>query len=141
MDYLGWARIPATSQRNRTNPDKIRTQPAKKYRKILSKSGPEGSPEPPESLRDPSGTRSSEENRTNQFSAATADVLTFARGGFASFWDLAGSPKSTKNDPGSEKVRAETAPEAVFVVFLAVALRSRSPDRFLESPTLENPII
>ena len=33
------------------------------------------------------------------------------------FWDPAGSPKSTKNGPGSEKVRPETAPEAIFVVF------------------------
>ena len=32
-------------------------------------------------------------------------------------WDPAGSPKSTKNEPGSEKVRPEAAPEAIFVTF------------------------
>ena len=33
------------------------------------------------------------------------------------FWDPAGTLKSTKNGPGSEKVRPETAPEAIFVDF------------------------
>ena len=77
--------IPATPRRNPTNPDKIPTQPSKKYCKILqesgpknrkalwkilSKSGPGGSPEPPESLRDPSGTHRSEENASKRFPAA-----------------------------------------------------------------------
>jgi len=35
----------------------------------------------------------------------------------AIFWIPAGSLKSTKNEPGSEKVRPEAAPEAIFVVF------------------------
>ena len=41
----------------------------------------------------------------------------------APFWVPAGSPKSTKNRPGTEKVRPETAPEAIFVDF---SLRCRS---------------
>ena len=36
---------------------------------------------------------------------------------FGDFRVPAGSPKSTKNAPGGEKARPETAPEAVFVVF------------------------
>ena len=36
---------------------------------------------------------------------------------FGDFRVPAGSPKSTKNAPGGEKVRPETAPEAIFVVF------------------------
>ena len=32
--------IPATPRRNPTNPDKIPTQPSKKYRKILQESNP-----------------------------------------------------------------------------------------------------
>ena len=38
MDYCVWMRIPATSRRNPTNPDKIGTQPAKKNRKNQQKS-------------------------------------------------------------------------------------------------------
>jgi len=55
-------RIPATPWRNPTNPDEIPTEPAKKCRKIFSKSDPGESPEPLESLRDPSETHPSEEN-------------------------------------------------------------------------------
>ena len=33
------------------------------------------------------------------------------------FWDPAGTQKSTKNGPGAEEVRPETAPEAIFVDF------------------------
>ena len=36
---------------------------------------------------------------------------------FGDFRVQAGSPKSTKNAPGGEKVRPERAPEAIFVVF------------------------
>ena len=36
---------------------------------------------------------------------------------FGDFWDLAGTQKSTKNQPGAEKVPPETAPEAIFCVF------------------------
>ena len=39
------------------------------------------------------------------------------------FWDPAGTLKSTKNGRGSEKVRPETAPEAIFVDF---SLRCRA---------------
>ena len=35
----------------------------------------------------------------------------------APFWVPAGTPKSTKSEPGAEKVRPETAPEAIFVDF------------------------
>ena len=36
---------------------------------------------------------------------------------FGDFWDPAGTQKSTKNQPGAEKVPPETAPEAIFCVF------------------------
>ena len=36
---------------------------------------------------------------------------------FRDFRDPAGARKSTKNGPGTEKVRPETAPGAIFVVF------------------------
>ena len=35
----------------------------------------------------------------------------------APFWGPAGSPKSTKNGPGDEKVRPEAPPEAIFSIF------------------------
>ena len=34
-----------------------------------------------------------------------------------SFWDPAGAQKSTKNGPGAEKVRPQTAPEPISRVF------------------------
>ena len=77
MDYCVWMRIPATSRRNPTNPDKIGTQPAKKNRKnqqksivkFLNISDPGGPPEPLESVREPSRTRPSEENAKKRFLA------------------------------------------------------------------------
>ena len=36
---------------------------------------------------------------------------------FGDFWDPAGTQKSTKNQPGAEKVPPETAQEAIFCVF------------------------
>ena len=139
MGYRGWVRIPATSRRNPTNPDKIPTEPAKKYRKIISKSGPGGSPEPPESLGEPSGTCPSDENAKNQFLAHSSRRRNFCRG---RFWDNFGIRPEARN-------RQKTAPEAkkcirrrrrkrFLLIFLDVAVRSGSPDRFLEGLTLQN---
>ena len=96
VGYRGWVRIPATSRRNLANPDKIPTEPAKKYREILSKSGPGGSPEPPESVRDPSGTHPSEENAKKRFPAAKIPVLFFAGGGFGAILGPGREPKIDK---------------------------------------------
>ena len=43
---------PGKIRQNPRRPDKILTESAKKYRKIVAKSGPGGSPEPPESVRE-----------------------------------------------------------------------------------------
>ena len=43
---------PAKIPQNPRRPDKILTEPAEKYREILAKCGPGGSPEPPESVRE-----------------------------------------------------------------------------------------
>ena len=103
MDYCVWMRIPATSRRNPTNPDKIGTQPAKKNRKnqqksivkFLKISDPGGPPEPPESVRDPSGTRPSEENAKKRFPAAKKSKRYALRD---RFWRFSGPGREPKID-------------------------------------------
>ena len=76
---------------------------------------PGACPEPPRTVPKRLQTGSQ-----NNFKKKTQKVLTvfveFALLGSLS--DPAGTPKSTKNGPGAEKVRPETAPEAIFCVFL-----------------------
>ena len=107
-------RIPATSRRNPRRPDKILTESAKKYRKIVAKSGPGESPEPPESVRERAQAK---EMRKINFCRLQQTSYLFQGTVLAPFWAPAGSPKSTKNEPGVEKVRPEAAPEAIFVDF------------------------
>ena len=57
---------------------------------------------------------------------------------FWQFWGPAGRPKSTKNEPRVENIRPARVPEATFFVFSCVAVRSRSPDRFVEGQALQN---
>ena len=71
---------PGTIPADPPNPDKIPAERAAKYQKIISKSGLEGSPEPPESIRGTSGTRPSEENAKNQLADAKNQLQVF-------FWD------------------------------------------------------
>ena len=150
MDYCVWMRIPAKSRRNPTNPDKIGTQPAKKNRKnqqksivkFLKISDPGGPPEPPESVRDPSGTRPSEENAKKRFPAAKKSKGTALRDRFlAIFGSRPGGQNRQKTGPEAKKRVRRGRRKRFLSFFLAVAVRSRSPDRFLEGPTLENPII
>ena len=56
----------------------------------------------------------------------------------ASFWDPAGSPKSTKNGPRPKKCVRRWRRKRFLSFFRAVDVRSRSQDRFLEGPTLQN---
>ncbi len=133
-----WRILAATSRRNPTNPDKIRTQPAKKYRKILPKSDTGGSPEPPESVRDPSGMRPSEENAKKRFPAAKKSNVTWLRDRFlAIFGSRPGAQNRQKTRPEAKKCVRRRRRKRFLSFFLAVAVRSRSPDRFLEGPTLK----
>ena len=75
-------RIPATPRRTPAKHDNTRMKPAKKYRKIFSKSGLEASPEAPESLQDPFGMRPSTENAINRFTNASDQLVIFAGIGF-----------------------------------------------------------
>ena len=59
---------------------------------------------------------------------------------FWQFWGPAGRPKSTKNEPRVENMRPARVPEATFFVFSCVAVRSRSPDRFVEGQTVRKSV-
>ena len=143
-------RIPATSQRNPTNPDKIGTQPAKKNRKnqqksivkFLKISDPGRPPEPPESVRDPSGTRPSEENVKKRNAGAKSRRVIGARSGFLTIFESRpGAQNPLKTAPGTKKCVRRRRRKRFLSFFLAVAVRSCSPDRFLEGLTFQNPII
>jgi hypothetical protein len=116
MDYCVSMRIPATSRRNPTNPDKIGTQPAKKNRKnqqksivkFLKISDPGGPPEPPESVRDPSGTRPSEENAKKRFPAAKKFKN---RPLGAGFWRFSGPGREAKIDKKRARRRKSASGE------------------------------
>ena len=140
------------SRRNPTNPDKIGTQPAKKNRKnqqksivkFLEKSDPGGPLEPPESLRDPPGTHPSEQNAKKMKKCCKNFnvTATWLQGRFLTiFGSRPGAQNRQKTRPEAKKRVRRRRRRRFLSFFLAVAVRSRSPDRFSESPTLENPII
>ena len=131
-------RIPATSRRNPTDPDKIRTQPAKKYCKILSKSAPGESPEPPESVRDSSGTRPSDENTKKKIGGKNTTEH-FCRERFFVIVEVRpGAQNRQKTSPEPKKCARRRRRTRLLSFFLAGAVRSRSPIRFWDSLTLEN---
>ena len=118
-------RIPATSRRN---PTKI--------------SDPGGPPELPESVRDPSGTRPSEENAKKRFPAAKKSNVGNLRDRFlAIFGSRPGAQNRQKTRPEAKKRVRRRRRKRFLSFFLAVAVRSRSPDRFSDGPTLENRVI
>ena len=61
---------PGKIPQNPRRPDKSLTEPAEKYREILAKCGPGGSPEPPESLRELTGAHPSDKNAKKQKTVA-----------------------------------------------------------------------
>ena len=89
----------------------------RKIPKNLPKSRPGPSPEPPESLRDPSGTRPSEDNAKKSKKCGPKISVPSPLGGFLAILGSGREPKITKNGSGDEKVRPETVLEAIFVVF------------------------
>ena len=115
-------RIPAASRRNPTNPAKISPSPAKKYRKIRLRSGPGGSPEPPESLREPSGTRRNEENSKNQFLAAKIPPEFFAGTGFDVILGSGREPKIDKKQARERKSASVGGAGSDFLRFFAPSL-------------------
>ena len=99
-----------SSKRSRQN---LQKSVAKSYRNLLR--------EAPRSLRKRSGTLP-EHVRTKKMQKVNFRPpkihSSFLPGlVLAPFWGPAGSPKSTKNEPGDEKVPPEAAPEAIFVDF------------------------
>ena len=52
-----------------------------------------------------------------------------------------GPQNRQKTSPGPKKYVRRRRRKRLLSCFVAVSVRSRSPDRFLEGPTLENPII
>ena len=99
-----------SSKRSRRN---LQKSVAKSYRNLLW--------EGPRSLRKRSGTllehaRTKKKQKVN-FRPPKIHKSFLPGLVLAIFWVPAGSPKSTKNEPGSEKVRPETAPEVIFVDF------------------------
>ena len=124
--------IPATPRRNPTNPDKIPTQPSKsiakscrnlvrKIVKLYEKSYQNLVREGPRSLQKRSGTlperTGAKKTQANDFRQPKNQEIPASGPVLGRFWDPAESPKSTKNGPGSEKVRPETAPEPFFCIF------------------------
>ena len=147
MDYCVWMRIPATSRRNPTNPDKIGTQSAKKNRKnqqknivkLLKISDPGGPPEPPESVRDPSGTRPSEQNAKKSKKCCQKLTPTWLRGRFlAIFRSRSGAQNRQKTRPEAKKCVRRRRRKRFLAFSRAVVVRSRSRHRFLEGPNLQN---
>ena len=96
--------IPATPRRNPTNPDKNSHGTSKKVFLNLQKSGPGGTPEPPESVRDPSGTRPSEENAKKRVAGAKSRRVIGARVGFLTIFESRpGAQNPQKTAPGTKK--------------------------------------
>ena len=131
MTSGGWRCIQASFRRNPTNHDKIPAKPAKEYRKIFEKSGPGGTPEPPESARDPSGTHQCEENAKRSKKVCSQNRReTFLGRFFGNFGSRPGAQNHPKTRPGPKKGVRRRRRKRFWSVFLAVAIWSRSPDRF-----------
>ena len=106
--------IPAEPDKPRQDPDGTRKQVLQNPLKIWSERVPGASRITPGAYRSASERQECKKTKNggpkNRMPQASGPVL-------APFWNPAGSPKLTKNRSGDEKVRPETAPEAVFVGF------------------------
>ena len=133
----GTGEDPTRSEKNRkktpAEPNKPRQEPAWNQQKGIQKSYQNRVRDGPWSLQNASGTHPEHTRATkmqkNGLRSQKGDGTFFQGAVLGRFWDPAGSPKSTKNGPGSEKVRPETAPEAFFCrvwlpVPFGVALRT-----------------
>ena len=139
MSSGGWRCIPATFRRNPTNHDKIPTEPAKKPCKIIAKSGQGGSAEPPESVRDASGTHPSEQNAKKTIAGAKSRRVIGARVGFlAIFESRPGAQNPLKTAPGTKTCVRRRRQKRFLSFFFAGVVWSRSPDRFLTRFVTEN---
>ena len=118
---------------------RTRMEPARRYPKILSKSGPGRSLESPECVRDPSGTHPSDKNAKKRFAEPTKTAETFFKERFwVDFGTRPGPQNRPKTGPGPKKSVRRRRRKRFLSIFLAVAVRSGSPDRFSEGLTLQN---
>ena len=84
------------------------------HRKILPALCSGGSPDPPECVREPSGTRPTGENAKNRFSVEKKRLKLFAGAGFSAILRPGRGPKI---DPKSTFGRQEDAEERIFTDF------------------------
>ena len=86
--------------------------------------------------------RKRQEKTTKTVSGAVSGRTFLSPGSFSVHFGVRpGAPNPVKTGPGTKKCARRRRRKRFLSFFLAVAVRSRSPDRFLEGPTLENPII
>ena len=97
------------------------TRSRQNLQKSVAKSSQNLVRESPQSLQNRSGTNPentrAKKMQKNSLRSPKKSYFFFQGAVLGRFWDPAGTLKSTKNGPGSEKVRPETAPEAIFVNF------------------------
>ena len=115
-----------------------RMEPARRYPKILSKSGPGRSLVSPECVRDPSGTHPSDRNAKKRLAEPKRRRSYFFKG---QFWDDFGTRPGPQNrlktGPEPKKCVRRRRRKRFLAFFRAVAVRSRSRNRFLKGPTLK----
>ena len=124
--------IPAEPEKTRQDPDGTGEKVSQNPSKIWSGRVPGASGIGP-------GTRPSEEKAKKRFPAAKNPQDFFAAGGFGAILGPGREPQiDQKRARGRKSASGDGAGSDFCRFFLAVALRSRSPDRFLEGLTLEN---
>ena len=139
MSSGGRGRISAGSRPNPANRGESPAEPSENLRKIRPKSGPGGLRGGQDRPREPSGTRPSEENGKKSKKPTCPRRPDFLQGRFWGHLGVRPGPRNRpKSSPGPKKRVRRGRRRRFSSIFLAVAVRSRSRDRFWEGPTLEN---
>ena len=102
-------------------PNKPQQEPAWNQQEGIQKSYQNRVRDGPWCLQNASGTHPEHTRATemqkNGLRSQKGNLKFFQGAVLGRFWDPAGTPKSTKNGPGAEKVRPEAAPKAIFSIF------------------------
>ena len=130
--------IPAEPDKPRQDPGETGKKISQNLCKIWSGRDPGASGIGPGPFRNAPERR----KRKKTISGAKKSTEHFLRRRFLVIFELRpGGQNRQKTSPGPKKCVRRRRRKRFLSFFLAGAVRSRSPDRFLEGPTLENPII